>query len=469
MKPNNIIALSAFILAACANNNQTSILDKAFQQADSVIASIKRTEFCTDTFSIVNFGASINADALKNQQAINSTIDSCSATGGGCVLIPQGEWLTAPIELKSNVNLIISEGATLKFSKRYEDYLPAVLTRWEGVDCYNLKPQIYAYQATNIAITGKGIIDGQGSKENWWYMKGRAQYGWTDGLISQELTGRPRLLEADQNETPVEERVMGIEDGLRPQLINIYNCQSVLIEGVTLRNSPFWTIHPLMVTDLIVRNVTIEGEGPNSDGCDPESCRNVLIEGCSFNTGDDCIAIKSGRNYDGRRWNIPSENIIIRNCTMKNGHGGVVLGSEISGGYKNLWVENCKMNSPELERVIRIKTSDCRGGVIENVYVRNIEVGECQEAILKVNLLYEPKEICNRDFPPTVRNINLENINSQKSKYGVYIIGLPNSNNVSDINIRNCNFDGVTDGNSITDAQNINFSNVKINNKEIAE
>ncbi len=462
MKEKYLILLS-LISTACNNNTPISVMDAAFAQADSMVATINEPTFCADTFYITTFGASTEANATENQKAITAAIDTCNAVGGGYVLVPQGEWLTGPIQLRSNVNLIVSENAILKFSKNYEDYLPAVLTRWEGVDCYNLKPLIYAYDATNIAITGKGIIDGQGSKDNWWYMKGRAQYGWTNGLISQEITGRPKLLDADRTEVPVEQRIMNIEDGLRPQLINIYKCQNVLIEGVTLRNSPFWNIHPLMVTDLIVRNVTIEGEGPNSDGCDPESCRNVLIEGCSFNTGDDCIAIKSGRNYDGRRWNMPSENILVRNCTMKNGHGGVVLGSEISGGYKNLWVENCKMNSPELERVIRIKTSDCRGGTIENVFVRNIEVGECQEAILKINLLYEPNEVCNRDFPPIVRNINLENITSQKSKYGVYIIGLPNGQNVSDINIKNCTFKGVSSNNSISDASNVVFENVTIN------
>lgn len=466
MKKEYIIAL-VLIATSCTTHTPPSAMDAAFAQADSMVATLKQPTFCTDTFLITAYGASTEAEVTINTQAINAAIDSCSASGGGYVVVPQGEWTTGPIQIKSNVNLVISDGATLKFSKQYEDYLPSVLTRWEGVDCYNLKPLIYAYDATNIAITGKGIIDGQGSKENWWYMKGRSRYGWSEGLISQELTGRPTLLEADQNQTPVEQRIMTIEDGLRPQLVNIYKCKSVLIEGVTLRNSPFWTIHPLMVTDLVVRNVTVEGEGPNSDGCDPESCKNVLIEGCSFNTGDDCIAIKSGRNYDGRRWNQPSENILVRNCTMKNGHGGVVLGSEISGGYKNLWVENCKMNSPELERVIRIKTSECRGGIIENVYVRNIEVGECQEAILKVNLQYEPNEICNRDFPPTVRNIYLENITSKKSKYGIYIIGLPNGQNVSNINLSNCNFSGVEADNNITDACDVHLHNVTINNKKI--
>lgn len=460
----------ACALTACSQSNQQTAMEKAFAQADSMVASMIVPEFCADTFNIVSFGASHDAEAMVNQKAILAAIDSCNVVGGGCVLIPEGDWITGPIQLKSNVNLVVSKNAHLRFSKNYEDYLPAVLTRWEGVDCYNLKPLIYAYGATNIAITGEGVIDGQGSTENWWYMKGRPQYGWKEGLISQEHVGRPRLLEADRNEVPVEERVMGIEDGLRPQLVNIYNCQNVLIQGVTLKDSPFWVIHPLMVTNLTVRGVTVDGVGPNNDGCDPESCTNVLIEGCSFNTGDDCIAIKSGRNYDGRRWARPSENILVRNCVMKNGHGGVVLGSEISGGYKNLWVENCKMSSPELERVIRIKTSDCRGGVIENVFVRNVEVGECQEAVLKINLLYEPNEICNRDFPPVVRNVNIENVTSQKSKYGVCIVGLPGTDNVSDISVKDCKFNGVeSNGNKISNAIRVSFDNLLINDNIVAE
>lgn len=456
-------------LASCSKPKQIDPMDMAFAEADSIAKAIVIPDFCKDTFNIKNFGATEENGALENQAAILAAIDSANAIGGASVLVPSGEWLTGPIELKSNVNLVIAEGATLKFSTDYKHYLPTVLTRWEGVDCYNLKPLIYAYDQTNVGISGKGVIDGQGSNEIWWFMKGREEYGWKEGLISQELGGRARLLEADRTQVSVEERQMTIEDGLRPQLINIYKCNNVIIQDVTLRNSPFWVIHPLMVNGLVVRNVTIDSHGPNSDGCDPESCKNVLIEGCFFDTGDDCIAIKSGRNYDGRRWAMPSENILVRNCRMKNGHGGVVLGSEISGGYKNLWIENCQMSSPELERVIRIKTSNCRGGIIENVWARNIEVGECKEAVLKVNLLYEPKEICNRDFPPIVRNINLKNITSKKSKYGAYIVGLENTQNVDGITITDCQFDGVEKGNKITDAINIKFNNLKINGELVKE
>ena len=219
---------------------------------------------------------------------------------------------------------------------------------------------------------------------------------------------------------------------------------------MTFLNSPFWVLHPLMCEDLTVRGVTINNDGPNGDGCDPESCRNVLIEGCTFNTGDDCIAIKSGRNEDGRKWNRPSENIVVRDCYMANGHGGVVIGSEISGGFRNLYVENCKMDSPQLDRVVRIKTSTARGGVIENVYVRNVEVGECREAVLRINLRYEPGEKARRGFIPTVRNVNLENVHCLKSQYGIRLDGLEEQKNIYDISVKNCVFEGVQDGNLVS-------------------
>ncbi len=471
MKTKNIVYASvAIALTACATQPRTDRFATAFAQADSLAASIAAPTFPDVRMSIDAFGASTQADAATNKAAICAAIDSVSALGGGTVAVPAGSWLTGPLTLKSHVNLCIEEGATLMFSTDHQDYLPAVLTRWEGVDCYNLHPLIYAYGQTDIAITGSGTIDGCGNEESWWFMKGRPQYGWREGLLSQELGGRARLLEFDQNQVPVEQRIMTIEDALRPQLINIYNCSNVLIENVTLRNSPFWVIHPLMVENMIVRGVRIDSHGPNSDGCDPESSRNVLIENCFFNTGDDCIAIKSGRNFDGRRWNRPAENIMVRKCEMKNGHGGVVIGSEIAGGFRNLWVENCTMDSPELDRVIRIKTNDCRGGVIENIFVRNVEVGQCREAVVKINLKYEPDEVCTRGFVPYVCNVNLQNVNSRKSRHGIFVVGLDESDEYVDgLTIENCRFDGVEDGNRVSQMRNLHFDNLLINGQPAQE
>lgn len=455
------ISVSLLLPAICACGQ---IMEEAWRQAAIVEKNIGLPTFREQQYSIIAFGAKPNNPAHLNHEAINDAIATCSNEGGGVVTVPAGVFYTGPVTLKSNVNLHLKEGAVLKFTTEAKHYFPAVLTRWEGIDCYNAHPLIYAYKSENIGITGKGVIDGSASNSDWWAKCGAVKYGYREGQISQR-TGRPKLLNFEQSETPVEARVMAEEDGLRPQLINLYSCTRVLIEGVRLINSPFWVIHPLLCDQLTVRNVSVESHGPNSDGCDPESCSNVLIENCTFDTGDDCIAIKSGRNNDGRRWNRPSENIIVRRCKMKDGHGGVVIGSEISGGYKNLYVENCEMDSPELDRVIRIKTSTCRGGVVENVFVRNVKVGQCKESVLKINLVYDPRERCRRDFPPTVRNVHLDNVTSEKSAYGVLITGLEGMENVYDITVSNSSFNGVEKGNSILGARNVKYANLYINGK----
>jgi polygalacturonase len=440
--------------------------DSAFQESRKIVENIKQTSFPERTFLITDFGAQADTPDKPCHKAINEAIVKCSLAGGGTVMVPKGTFYTGPLTLKSNVNLHLAEGATLKFSTEQSLYFPAVITRWEGIDCYNARPLIYAYGETNVAISGKGTLDGQADNEHWWYMNGVPQYGWREGMISQRRGGRDRLLMYGESSTPISQRIMKPEDGLRPQFVNFYQCNTVLIEGVRFINAPFWVLHPLMCEDLIVRNVDIYNRGPNGDGCDPESCKNVLIEDCTFDTGDDCIAIKSGRNYDGRKWNLPSENIVVRDCRMKNGHGGVVIGSEISGGYRNLFVEDCKMDSPELDRVIRIKTSTCRGGVIENIFVRNIEVGECHEAVLRINLRYEDREECDRSFSPIVRNVHLQGITCQKSKWGVLIIGLDDDKHVSNISVENCRFDNVKEGkNDVKGARDVVFKELYINGK----
>ena len=453
----SIFLFLLLIVSSCAETNK-------WELAIKIESDIKKTSFPEIYFNIIDFGATEGNPLFLNTSAINDAIKKCNSNGGGVVLIPKGTWYTGPIQLKSNVNLHIDEEAVLKFSTDYNNYLPAVLTRWEGIDCFNFHPLIYAFQESNIAITGKGIIDGQASNANWWWMNGNPNYGWNEGMNSQKKTGRPRLLSCEQEKVSIEKRIFGVNDALRPQLINFYQCNTVLIEGLKIKNSPFWVIHPVLTDNFILRGVNIESYGPNSDGCDPEYCNNVLIENCYFNTGDDCIAIKSGRNNEGRKWNVPSRNIIIRNCKMAAGHGGVVIGSEISGGFSNLFVENCEMNSPELLRVIRIKTSTCRGGIIENINVRNIKVGQCVEAVLNINLKYEPDENCDRRFPPIIKDITLENVTSEKSQYGLLIIGLDESVNVSEIKVINSSFNGVTKGNSIRGAKRIKFKKLLINN-----
>ncbi len=218
----------------------------------------------------------------------------------------------------------------------------------------------------------------------------------------------------------------------------------------------------MLSNNITIENVTTVGLGPNNDGCDPESCSNVLIKGCTFNNGDDCIAIKSGRNNDGRTINVPSKNIIIQDCKMKDGHGGVVIGSEITGGCFNVYAENCEMDSPNLERVLRIKTNSKRGGTIKNIYMRNIKVGQVKEAIVKLNLLYDPDEAEGYEFNPTIENVFVENVSSQSSKYALYFEGLENSK-IKNINISDCKFNGVQKGNFIKNVEDIYLDKVFIN------
>ena len=452
------------------------------QQYQQIERSIRVPQFTDRDFPITKFGAKATATiakkgmstkdiAAKNQKAINKAIEKCSKKGGGRVIVPAGQhFLTAAIELKSHVNLVIEEGAILEFAFEPELY-PIVPTRWEGVDCWNLSPCIYAYQQTDIAITGKGTIDGGGSKETWWPWVSNARFGFKEGMKVHQWNGaRQRLLKAAEDGIDMDQRRFGTQDGLRPQLISPNQCDGVLIENVTLLRSPFWVIHPLLCNDVTVRGVHVNNDGPNGDGCDPESCDRVMIENCFFNTGDDCIAIKSGRNNDGREGGQgrfagrPSKNIIIRNCEMQNGHGGVVIGSEISGGCQNVFAHDCKMDSPNLDRVLRIKTNSCRGGVIENINMRNVTVGQCKEAVLKINTDYEPREVCCRGFNPTVRNVWMENVTCQKSKYGVMIVGMPNDCQVYDIDVKNCQFNGVAAGNSMTGQyRDVRFDNLQVN------
>ena len=425
--------------------------------------SIKAPTFPEKDFLITKYGAKTTNSAAQNQKAINKAIAACSKKGGGRVIVPSGTFVTGAITLLSHVNLVVEKDAVLKFAFE-PDLYPIVPTRWEGIDCRNLSPCIYAYKQTDIAVTGEGTIDGSGANDTWWPWNGNPRFGFKEGMISQRGGSRARLLKNAEDGVPMDQRIFTKEDGLRPQLINFYLCENILMENLTLLNSPFWVIHPLLSKNITVRGMKIINDGPNGDGCDPESCDGVLIENCFFNTGDDCIAIKSGRNNDGRLWDKPSENIIIRNCEMKNGHGGVVIGSEISGGCRNVYAENNVMDSPELERVVRIKTNTCRGGVIENINARNIKVGVCKESVLKINLDYEPKEICCRGFVPTVRNVNIENITCEKSKYGVQIIALDSVCNVYDINVKDCHFNGVKDGNySKGLTRDVHFDNLFIN------
>lgn len=456
------ISIHLIIFLVTISCAQSSYISDGWDKLEEILDQIVEPSFPEKVHNITLYGA-IGDGVTDCSDAFKKAINECNKSSGGMVMVPEGTFLTGPIYLKSNVNLYISENATVKFSNDKSKYLPVVFTRWEGVECMNYSPLIYAYGEENIAITGKGILDGQGSNENWWSWKGNKEDGWADGLPNQKKD-RDLLFKMAEENIPPEKRIFGDGHYLRPNFFQPYKCKNILIEGVTFKDSPMWFIHPVLCENVIIKNVTVEGLGPNNDGCNPESSKNVLIQDCYFNTGDDCIAIKSGRNNDGRRVNVPSENIVIQNCMMKEGHGGVVIGSEISGGVKNVFAENCSMNSPNLDRAIRIKTNAVRGGVIENLYVRNITVGEVKEAVIKINFHYEEGD--KGTFLPVVRNLNISNITSEKSEYAFWIKAFENSP-VNSIKVENCNFKNVEKENVIEYVESMKMDSVIINDKII--
>jgi len=267
-----------------------------------------------------------------------------------------------------------------------------------------------------------------------------------------------------EKEVPVKDRVFGEGHYLRPQFIQPYKCRNILIEGITILRSPMWEVHPVLSRNITVRNVKVVSHGPNNDGCDPESCTDVLIKDCSFDTGDDCIAIKAGRNQDGRRVGVPCENIVIQGCTMKDGHGGVALGSEMSGDIRRVFVENCHMDSPHLERALRLKTNAIRGGELEQVYARNINVGQVAEAVVEIDFNYE--EADKGPYRPVVRNVEVENLTSHKSKYALYLRGFPTAP-IRNIELDHCTFENVSMPNVIENVRGLKLVDVKVDGKTL--
>jgi polygalacturonase len=336
-----------------------------------------------------------------------------------------------------------------------------VLTRFEGMECMNFSPFIYALGQQNIAITGGGTLDGQADCEHWWPWSGKSRCGSPAGGPDQRKA-RAALMDLAERGVAVDKRVMGEGSYLRPMFVQPYRCTNVLIEGVTITNSPMYELHPVLSKNVIVRHVTVVSHGPNNDGCDPESCTDVLIDGCVFDTGDDCIAIKSGRNADGRRLHTPSENIVVQGCTMKDGHGGVTLGSECSGGIRNVYAQDCTMDNPNLDRVLRIKTNAIRGGVIENVYLRNVEAGQVAGAAIDIDFHYEEGE--NGTFLPVVRNIEVANLTCRKSKSALSLRGFQTAP-IRNVRLRNCKFEQVEAADVVENVEELTMEGVTINGK----
>jgi polygalacturonase len=381
---------------------------------------LERPVFPARVFDIREHGA-IPGGEVKNTEAFARAIAACVAAGGGRVLVPAGVWFTGPIHLQSNVELHLDEGSEIKFSDRFADYLPVVLVRVGGIELYNYSPLIYARDCENIAITGPGRLNGNANA--WW--------PWKPLETKEIFTLGPRGV-------PVEERIFGTEEAaIRPSFVSFVNCRNVLLEGFTIGSGPNWTIHPIYCENVIIRRVIVDTNGPNNDGIDPDSCRNVLIEHCRFNTGDDCVVLKSGYNEDGWRVGKPTENVVMRWCYSNKGHGGLVIGSEMSGDVRNVYMHDCEFDGTD--RAVRIKSRRGRGGVVENVWAENLTVRNMRREVVIMNMDYSSdRNAAFNERAPLFRNIHIRNIRGEGAPVAMRFTGMEDSaiENVTFENIR---------------------------------
>lgn len=445
--------------------------------------------FRNDTFNIVKYGAKADGVFL-NTKSINTAIADCSKKGGGVVVIPSGFWLTGPVELKSNVNLHLQKNALLQFTTDFDQY-PLVEGNWEGLPQMRNQSPISATNQQNIGITGSGIIDGGG--EAWRLVKKEklTESQWkkllaSGGLVSADKkTWYPseKFFKGSQLKNPgviepgkTKEFYESIKDFLRPNLLVVANCKKILLEGVTFQNSPAWCLHPLMSQDLTVRNITVKNPwfAQNGDGIDLESCKNVLIENSSFDVGDDGICIKSGRDEAGRKRAMPTQDVIIRNCVVYHAHGGFVIGSEMSGGAKNIYVDNCSFIGTDIG--LRFKTTRGRGGVVENIFINNIAmkniVGEAilfdmyyaaQDPVPLAGEKREPPKVETQpvtEATPQFRNFNIKNVVCHGAAKAIFVRGLP------EMNVKNIVLEDMVlqanEGLDMTEGSNITLRNIQL-------
>jgi polygalacturonase len=450
---------------------------------------IAKTSFKADTFNIIKFGAK-NDGITLNTKAINDAIIACSKKGGGVVVVPKGMWLTGPIELKSNVNLHLQKNSILQFTKDFNQY-PLVESNWEGLSQMRNQSPLWATNQTNIAITGLGIVDGAGDA---WRMVKKDKLNesqWSKLVAAGGLVGEDKKtwypseqsLKASKLKNPGEitpdktpEFYKSIKDFLRPNLLVFTACKKILLEGVTFQNSPAWNLHPLMCEDLTVKNVYVKNPwyAQNGDGIDIESCKNVLIEGSTFDVGDDGICIKSGRDAAGRKRGMPTENVIIRNSTVYQAHGGFVIGSEMSGGAKNIFVSDCSFIGTDIG--LRFKTTRGRGGVVEKIFVKNINMKDIVGEAILFDMYYaavDPVALKGerRDAPkiellpiteetPVFRDFHITDVVCDGASKAVFIRGLPELS-ISNITLNNLNIQA-KEGIDIQEAKNVSLTGVNL-------
>jgi polygalacturonase len=461
--------------------------------AQTNLPVIQQTSFRKDTLNITKFGAIADGVTL-NTKAINAAIDACNKKGGGVVVIPAGLWMTGPVVLKSNVNLHLRKGALLQFTKDFDQY-QLVAGNWEGLPQMRNESPLSATNATNIAITGYGIIDGAG--EAWRQVRKDklTETQWkklvaSGGIVSEDGKSwypSEKWLKATKMKNPGQispdktpEFYNSIKDFLRPNLLVFTQCKKVLLEGVTFQNSPAWCLHPLMSEHVTVRNVTVLNPwfAQNGDGIDVESCKNVLIENSVFDVGDDGLCMKSGRDEAGRKRGMPTENVIIRDCKVYHAHGGFVIGSEMSGGARNMWVSNCTFIGTDIG--LRFKTTRGRGGIVENIYIDNIQMKDIPGEAILFDMYYmaqDPVALAGekRELPkvetlpvteatPQFRNFVIKNVVCNGAAKGIFIRGIPEMH-VKDVHLENIILQAEK-GIDCQEASGITFKNIVMLSKQ---
>ena len=403
--------------------------------------AIREPLFNNHTCSITDYGAKAG-DKNSTTEAFGKAIEDCTRGGGGSVIIPKGTWLTGPIKLKNNINLHLEDEAKLVFSEKFEDYLPVVFSRFEGIEYYNYSPPIYAKDCKNVAITGNGTLDGQG--ENWWNLKN------ADSIQKIYAMG-------DDN-TPLNQRIFDKpEYGIRPSFVEFVNCNSILVENVTLKNGPMWTVHPVYSKNITVRNVKIfTNPGPSTDGVAIDSSRDVVVENSTFNTGDDAIVLKSGRDKEGMRIHVPTENVVIRNNNVLDSHGAIAIGSETSGDIRNVYASN---NNVDLSQYgFRIKSALGRGGIVENIWTENLRIKRASIDGIRIDAFYGTPFRVDSVAAPFFRNIYFKDIYAEKTSHPITIKG-SYEKKVDSISFENIEF-GTKKDISVENSSNINFNNV---------
>uniref|UniRef100_UPI002A835C22 glycoside hydrolase family 28 protein n=1 Tax=Streptomyces sp. CRN 30 TaxID=3075613 RepID=UPI002A835C22 len=431
----------------------------ARRRADRILARVRAPRFPRRRVPITEHGA-VGDGTHDCTDAIRAAVAACARAGGGHVVVPPGDWLTGAVHLRDRIDLHLEEGATLRFRQDPAAYLPAVYTRYEGTECFNYSPFVYAHGCRTVGVTGRGTLDGRADATHWW--------DWTKGVDGGPAPQTPdiqQLLAWGEAGVPVAERVFGAGHHLRPSLLQFYRCRDVLVEGVTVRDSPMWNIHPVLCENVTVRGVTVDSpDGPNNDGVDPESCSWVLIQDCVFDTGDDCVAFKAGKNADGRRVGVPMEHALVERCEMRDGHGGVTIGSETSGGVSDIVARDCRMDSPDLDRAIRVKSSPLRGGYVRDVLCHDITVGEVGEAVVEIALNYERVE--SGDFYPDVRGIEVHRLTTRSGPRAWTLIG-NDANPVRDVLFADCSFDGMTGAGEQRNVEGLVLRRVTVNGTEV--